>query len=431
MTVAGLALPELSQYDPGVEGEGSLDPMGLAAISERLVDQLVPGLRARMHRVRFLTAMAVGASACQSLTDVQTADGTSTPAICFEWLVVEGIARRPELRHVRGVPGTQKARAVVGRKQRLSAATYLKAPSVFGFNGVYKPFAIDSRVVGPELLPAERCAELTRAWEVDEGYAGFTDLVPGSKGEKLRSHISDAVRKALEAGRCTTNPSGWLFGQLAHALQPDGASPPERAVLRSLVIDGDHEHRTELAVLLDRSDAEGTEAELLGAIRPECSHGLGLLADAVTTYERFAALLDAAFRTLCAVSASQGTQPLTPVAVREHATIQTATRELPTRFAAAAEAMAELGAEADLEHALGDFAIPRQIDELVELLLQHHEDVQGRKLPNGKRPWFEPLRDGWVVRGPYADHREPELGPWFIHPVRVAALASFLTESAP
>jgi len=39
-------MPSLSAYDPPVAGEGSLEPMGLAAPSERLADRLVPGLRA-------------------------------------------------------------------------------------------------------------------------------------------------------------------------------------------------------------------------------------------------------------------------------------------------------------------------------------------------------------------------------------------------
>ena len=38
MTLTGFSLPELSAFDPPVEGEGSIDPMGLAAISDRLAD---------------------------------------------------------------------------------------------------------------------------------------------------------------------------------------------------------------------------------------------------------------------------------------------------------------------------------------------------------------------------------------------------------
>ena len=89
MSIAGLVLPQLSAFDPPVASEGSLDPMGLAAISDRLANVLVPGLRARMQRVRFVTATAVGALACETLADELPADNVSTPAICFEWLVVE------------------------------------------------------------------------------------------------------------------------------------------------------------------------------------------------------------------------------------------------------------------------------------------------------------------------------------------------------
>ena len=38
VTPTGFSPPELSAFDPPVEGEGSIDPMGLAAISDRLAD---------------------------------------------------------------------------------------------------------------------------------------------------------------------------------------------------------------------------------------------------------------------------------------------------------------------------------------------------------------------------------------------------------
>jgi hypothetical protein len=155
VTLTGFSLPELSAFDPPVEGEGSLDPMGLAAISDRLANLLIPGMRARMRRVRFVTAVAVGALACETLADEIAADGISTPSICFEWLLVESFVRRLPAGEgfPLGVPGSLKARTVVARSQRLSAATYLKGPSVFGFHGVYKPFAVDSDVVGSGLEP--------------------------------------------------------------------------------------------------------------------------------------------------------------------------------------------------------------------------------------------------------------------------------------
>lgn len=148
--LSGLLMPATSAYDPPVAGEGSLDPVGVAAISDNLADLLVPGLRARMLRVRFVTAMAVGAVANEAVQDEPSADRTSTPAICFEWLVVESLVRWLRTAAPTGIPGSRKARAVIGNDQRLSAPTYLKSPTVFGFHGVYKPFAVDSDVVDVE-----------------------------------------------------------------------------------------------------------------------------------------------------------------------------------------------------------------------------------------------------------------------------------------
>jgi hypothetical protein len=430
--LAGLSLPAISAFDPPTAGEGGIDPMGLAAISDRLADLLVPGLRARMSRVRFLTAMAVGSLTCEPLAEEPPADEVSTPAICFEWLVVEAFVRRlgsggfPE-----GVPGSQKARAVIHGSGRLSAATYLKGPTVFGFNGVYKPFAMDAGIVGSNLEPGERCVGLVRAWERDQGFEGFADEVPGSSGGRLRIHIRDEVRSALGSGRCTTNPGGLLFGHLATALHPSNPGVTERGMLRSLITDGKHRTRGELAGLVPRLDETLSEAQILGTVRPASSANLRRIIDAVVAYERLAALVDAAFRTLCSVSYSRGTQPVTADLVRDNETIVRCAAELPDRYRRASEHVAAVAPDIGLEERLGEFALGRTPRELVELVMAHHEQVQAAKPPSGKRPWFEPLRDGWVVRSAFGSPEPPELGPWFVHPVRVAPLRAFMKETAP
>jgi hypothetical protein len=433
VTLAGLSLPRLSDYDPPAAGEGSIDPMGLAAISDRLADRLVPGLRARMQRVRFVTAMAVGALACEELADEGAADGVSTPAIAFEWLVIEALVRRLPARAMPwGVPGSQKARAVVtrSRHERLSAATYLKGPSVFGFNGVYKPFATDTGTVTDDLAPGPRAVELVRAWEADQAFTGFADAVPGSAGRRLRSRLTDAVRASLREGRCAVNPGGGLFGPVAEALRPDQIGPGERLALRGVVTLSHHPTRDELAWHLAGIDPAGlTEAEMLDAVRPSCSPALGAIVDAVVAYERFAALVDAGFRTLIAASYALGAQPLLPRHVDTHEMIVRCAEDLPGSYRLAAERMAAIGAEGGLEERLGVFAIRRSPAALVDALLEHHEQVQAVKPPMGKRPWFEPLRQGVVVRAPFATPDQPGLGSWFVHPVRVEALHRFLEDT--
>src|SRR5208282_5716032 len=127
-------------------------------------------------------------------------------------------------------------------------------------------------------------------------------------------------------------------------------------------------------------------------IRPRCSTALGRIVDAVIAYELFAALADAAFRTLCAVSSGMGTQPLTPEHVHGHEIIERCARELPDSFRLAAERIQAIGLDDSMEVRLGEFAIPRSPGELVEVVMAHHKAVQAAKPPNGKRPWFEPLR---------------------------------------
>ena len=222
-----------------------------------------------------------------------------------------------------------------------------------------------------------------------------------------------------------------MFGRLASSLHPDEARPHERVALRALILDSEHETRAELAAHLMRVDGELYEAQVLEAVRPLCSAALGAIVDAVVAYERFAALVDAGFRTLCAVSYSMGAQPLTPRHVERHKTIVRCTRALPEHYRRAVSRMAAIGADSGLEERLGAFAIARPPGELVALMLEHHERIQSTKPPNGKRSWFEPLRHGWVVRGPYGSIEQPELSPWFVHPVRVAALRQFLADTAP
>jgi hypothetical protein len=193
------------------------------------------------------------------------------------------------------------------------------------------------------------------------------------------------------------------------------------------------EERAELARLLATvpTGEDRAEAEVLGRIRRRCSPGLGAIVDAVDAYERFAALTEAVFRTLCSISYAEGTRPLTPRVAASHEVVLRAARELPGLFSRAVDAMAIIDAVGAIEQDLGEFAVRRPAAELVELVLNHHDEVQSKKPPDGKRPWFEPVRDGWVVRTPYGKPLEPALADQYIHPVRVAAMCRFLADTAP
>jgi hypothetical protein len=430
MTVAGLSLPQISAYDPPIFGEGSLDPMGLAAISDRLADRLIPGIRARMQKVRFVTAMAVSSLVCETLADELSGDDISTPSICFEWLFLEAFIRRLKPSELpSGLPGSMKTRAVLERGERLSAATYLKGPRVFGFHGVYKPFAIDVGIVSEDLAPGPRAVELVRTWEKEVGLDGFADSVTGSRGASIRRRLTQETRETLRNGRCTIKTSSKSFGWLARSLHPDNAGAAERALLRQLVSTGPHALRNELTRLLPATHKETSDNQLLDTIRNRCSPELRAVVETVRAYEWFAKLLDRAFRSLCTISYSMGTQPITPDLMRDNNLFKESANLIPGAYQDALERMVEIGVEQSMEERLGEFGIKRQVDEFIELLINHHEQVQAQKPPAGKRSWFDPLQSGWVVRSAYGTTSPAELDGPYVHPVRVSSLHQFLVQT--
>ena len=64
-----MTFPFLTVPDPKTTSEGVLDPLGLSGVGDQLADEILPGLRARMVRPRFLTAMAVSAAVYEGLED--------------------------------------------------------------------------------------------------------------------------------------------------------------------------------------------------------------------------------------------------------------------------------------------------------------------------------------------------------------------------
>lgn len=423
--IAGFTLPTLTIADPPVAGEGSLDPLGTAALADRIAEQLVPDVRARMGRIRFLTAMAVASIVTDEVGEVLVLDGRATPSLAFEWVLIEGFVRK-KLPLPTGVPGTTKAKGVLSRNGRLGASTYLKAPGVFGFNGVYKPLATGIDVVTTELLPAERARELAVAWEREQGLPGFVDGPESSAGGRLRRRLVEAVRSAVAAGACNdVHRSVW--NELPHRLVPIEPGRDEARLLRTWLMD--HPIRGELAGLIDGLDAE-TDDELLAEVRGEASADLGVRIDAALAYEALTSHLEVAFNALRWRSTHLGLSPLTPAVAAELDALREAAAVLPDRYAAAADALAALDLELPLERTLGTLADPDSAGDLAEMLLARHQAVQADKPPRGKRPWFEPHGDGYVVRSPYAIYEPPQRRP-FVHPMRVSSLHQFLQDTTP
>lgn len=161
--------PFLTAADPTGTSEGSLDPLGLFQIADLLGTELVPAVRQRMLRVRFLSAMAVGAFVTEGL-EADPRYREAAPYLVWEWHVVEAIVRThdraAEDRSTWGVPGIGVTRRAVKHYDRLDARTYLATPRVFGFNGVYKRLAIQLGITDVHLAPGPMADRLVKAWAV-------------------------------------------------------------------------------------------------------------------------------------------------------------------------------------------------------------------------------------------------------------------------
>lgn len=165
-----LLVPLLTEYDKPARSEGSLDPLGLSLIADRLGTKLVPGVRERMRHPRFLTAMAAGAIMCAEFDDDRVAqDGVTLPYQVYEWYVVQALVKYfgNNTDEIKGLPGREKATDAMRKGFPLCAQNYLKAPSVFGFHGVYRTLAEDLDILRQGRL-GEAGNRLVRIWETNK-----------------------------------------------------------------------------------------------------------------------------------------------------------------------------------------------------------------------------------------------------------------------
>lgn len=421
-------LPRLSAYDPGAVGEGGLDPLGLAAVADRIADNLVPGVRARMTHPRFVTLSAVGAIAYQALHDLSADEGKTTVDIVFEWMVVEAIVRYPGNGRPEGLPGNQKALRAKVAGMRLSRRTYLSGPRVFGFTGVYRPLSRDARVLSLDDLPAQNALHLVKAWERDFKLDGYVDGATGSAGGRLRKDIADACVRSLEKAECACPPTGQLLRDLSECLAPREARSKERRVLRDLLLSSDHEIRNELAALLEEtpSAAQAPQRELAQALLAKASVPTRRALQAAIDYEEAATALDNTFRRFLAHTVQQHGAVITPAQALTTPGLAALAPKIGGLVRKAIDSVATLGDDTlahDTEHGLSAFQDKLSAQMFFDALIARHEQVQATK---GKLSWLDQIDGDWTVRSPYRNQSEELYDEIWAHPMRLVTLASLL-----
>lgn len=422
-------LPRLSAYDPGATGEGGLDPLGLSAIADRLADVLAPGVRARMNQPHFVTISAAGAIACQQLHGSEP--GKTTVDIAFEWLVVEAIVGHSGKAGSQGLPGSQKAARALALKQRLSPSTYLSGPRVFGFTGIYRPFSRDAGVLTSDDLPDTNAPRLVRAWERDHKLNGFVDNESDTPGGKFRKRIADACKQSLDVGACAGPIKGDLPRRLSESFAPGAAKSEEKRILHELIVAGKHEIRNEItAKLVARPPPEGVPQKVLAQqLVKGASMPTKRALQAAIDYEDAATALDLAFRRFLAYTVSRGRviskleARLTP-GLKE---LAPKIGDLVKRAKASVDQIGDTELSNQTERAFQFFSGAPSPAELLDLLIERHEEVQSRKK---KLMWIDQIGGDWIVRIPYGTENDDLNVDIWAHPMRLKTLATFLAETA-
>lgn len=435
--------PFLSVFDPPESAEGGIDPLSLQATYENLAERIYPYITVRMARPRFLTAMAVGAHVCGEFIDELAADEVTPAWLVFEWHVVEAFIRcmqdYPEAQMSR-IPGTRKVQNALNVRKRVSAATYLKTPRVFGYSGVYRRLARGLRILSDDLELDKGGFELLSTWEKEQGLKGFWAEQKGA-GAELREELRRAVRDGMRRGYVNRQPSWSGWEAIARHLRPGGTRKKEAECISRWLFS------TDLRPTLADPMGEQVRCEMLGHIQKHgqyvtredepdffrqvmrrSSSALRERLEGIDAYEGVARIVFDALSLVLHLSTEKDSVPVTekdftsdPLAKKLIAGLPAAVARLERN----ASGMEGLEAVPKLLARYNGIRTPQ---ELFHAVLVHHEEAQHTKPPDGKRAWFDRIGEGVVVRTLYQHPEPPRGGGEYVFDYRTATVCNFLID---
>jgi hypothetical protein len=422
--------PVISLPDPVQESEGSVDPLSLQRAYERLADRVLPAVTVRMTRIRFVTAMCLGALVCEAYDpDEVASDGITPPWLVFEWFVIEAFAR--ELDETRGerIPGLLKVKSCLNNQRPVSADAYLKTPKVFGFSGIFRRLAVNCGILTEEHRLDDRGWELLRAWERDEQLSGL--CARDGAGAAFVRDLRDAVERGCAAGHTVSRPRSFWEGVARH-LHPSHIGKHEgKVLLESLRSSSERtrehvDHLVDHAKLVNRSE----EASYLREMRKRSSSELALCLASIDAYEALCRPVAETFDVLRELSTNRGMGLVAAGDLATHPDAPRLVNELIEGCERVRRDPILLDHEAEVRLLLDTFERVRAPGDLFDAIVTHHEQAQARKPPDGKRPWIERARGNAVmVRSAYALPQRDLDAPPYVHDYRTATVCGFLYDT--
>jgi hypothetical protein len=430
--------PLLSEADPATSTEGTIDPLGLFAIADSLAMRLAPGIRERQSHPRFLTAIAVSCAVCADFDeDVTAKDGISPPWQVFEWYMVEGLVRTLKgTDELRGLPGNEKASDSIKADMPLSARTYLKTPSVFGFHGVYRVLSKELDIVRDGRL-GETGYTLLKVWSEEQDLNGFIGTAPGA-GKNYREMLKSAVVDGLENGAVARSGSWQGWDLFRDHLAQYRFGKDEAKVIRGALQSGEEQFRTQFIGFIASNEGEkicqsimegkASERDLHRALMEKATPELRELLQTVQIYETFSRLLLDAFND-CLWEMSKTNGKTSPNQLSKTRGVQKAYTKIPKIFPEAADQLSLFGETVRFQELFNEISIKTDAVSWVSGLMDHHRRIQMKKPPNGKNPWFERFDDGSaIIRRAYRRETGGRYDITYVNPYRIRSIWSFVND---
>lgn len=436
--------PFISEFDRPEYGERGTDPLATQATYERLADRILPFFTVRMRRPRFLTAIAVAARVCEPFGDDLAADGVSPAWLVFEWHVVEAFVRTSGRLFGEGpsrIPGLQKVTKARSDGEPVSAATYLMTPKTFGYSGVYRALSVGLQIVIDDSTLGEGGVDLLRVWEQEQGLDGFLSGRQGTPGASFLRHVQRAVEQAMVAGH-VTRTGGWQHWEsLANHLFPADIGHEESEWLWSRLLRTDLEQnphdpdactmRREFLLRLKRYGRAVTsradETEYFDHIINSVSDGLRERLEMIAAYEGLCRCIEDTFRLALQLSAEGGDAPVTEEDFSEDPLAEQLAASLPSSLRTAREHFMGTPWQDGIASIVERYANIDSPEGLFHAVLEHHEEVQRSKPPNGRRPWFERV-PGIIVRPTYRRQARGIGTDTYVHWYRTGTASEFLVD---
>ena len=416
--------PFLTAYDPPGSSEGALDPLGLYLIAEHLASELVPAVRERMQRVRFLTAIAVGCLVVEGLEDDPRSRDAS-PYLVWEWLLVEAFIRtRRNSDEIWGTPGTLVTARAIDNQQYLDGRSYLKTARIFGFHGVYKRLAHHLGITNVNLGPGPAAEGVVDAWAKSVGYPDIKSARP------LLDKWSRAVRSSLLAKptpHTYTNFKGDDWENLASAFLPGQFIGAERNVLRELILSTTGKQLGALPTmwkLQNKFTNDDYREEDLHAAIASAAPEYGPLLKAIKAYESFVRSLQDAFDLLRAEASKEDCIGYPVTAIAADSDFKNTVSNLEAKFYSTYQELGNVsGPNLSLQNLFSErftrFAQKMSPDLCASELCDHHEFIQKAKSQSGKRAWFDRIaQDRIYIRHAYRIDRKELQPDRYVHDYR-------------